>query len=90
MKLNEVWEAVGRDGLKMSYAQFRVRLTVKTTAPKTFHIGAGTTAAADERRWNGASQLASAPDPFRNLREQREKTKLSRFECDPSTVHHGC
>ena len=38
LKLNEVWEAAGRDGLKMSYAQFRVcvsRLRRRHPKPST-------------------------------------------------------
>jgi len=86
MKLKEVWEAALLDGLETSYAQFRVyvsrirrrrqRLTVISTQPPP-------TVA------NGEHGLRVPPvhDPFRNLREQREKKKLTTFEYDPFSIN---
>lgn len=47
-------------------------------------IAAGT-AAADERGTRVTSSCITLRS-FRNLREQREKAKLSRFEYDPSAI----
>jgi hypothetical protein len=88
MKLKEVWEAAGRDGIEMSYAQFRVCVSrIRRRRPKP-------TASLPEqpppqtRAENGAP-VPSSSDPFRNLREQREKAKLSRFEYDPSAIREN-
>ena len=85
MKLKEVWEAVSRDGLEMSYAQFRVyisrlrrRRQGTTTVPQ--HPPTVT---------NGepGPPIPASHDPFRNLREQREKKKLTTFEYDPFSIN---
>jgi hypothetical protein len=86
MKLKEVWEASRRDGLDMSYAQFRVyvsrvrrrRQLSSTSAPQP------PTVLADGER---ESPVPSPPDPFSNLREQREKKKQSAFEYDPFSIN---
>jgi hypothetical protein len=88
MKLKEVWQAASRDGLEMSYAQFRVyisRLRRRRQRPTAIHTQPPPTLA------NGEPALPVPPlhDPFRNLREQREKKKLTTFEYDPfSTSRH--
>jgi hypothetical protein len=80
MKLKEVWGAAGRDGLEMSYAQFRVcvsRLRRRRQKPSP----SGPEQPPPQISPENASPPAPSPsDPFRNLREQREKAKLSRFE----------
>jgi hypothetical protein len=85
MKLREVWEAAKLDGLEIPYPQFRVyvsrvrrrrqRLPISTSR----HPPAGT---------NGEPELLAPvpPDPFRNLREQREKKNQSGFEYDPFSI----
>jgi hypothetical protein len=87
MRLREVWEAAKLDGLEIPYPQFRVyvsrlrrrrlkRFPSLPVQPPPQTSGQST-----------ASPPASLPsDPFRNLREQREKAKLSRFEYDPSAI----
>jgi hypothetical protein len=84
MKLKEVWEAARKDGLDISYAQFRVyisrlrhRRQRSTAAPLPPSVG------------NGEPGLpVSLPsDPFNNLREQREKKKQSGFEYDPFSIN---
>ena len=86
MKLKEVWEASRRDGLEMSYAQFRVyvsrlrrrRKLSSTSAPQP------PPALANGQR---ESPVPSPPDPFSNLREQREKKNQSAFEYDPFSIN---
>jgi hypothetical protein len=78
MKLKEICEAAGRDGLDMSYGQFRVcisRLRPSRPLPEQ---------RPPQTSEGNASPTPPSSDPFRNLREQREKAKLSRFEYDPS------
>jgi hypothetical protein len=86
MKLKEVWEASRRDGLEMSYAQFRVyisRLRRRRKLSSTSAAQPPPALANGERE----SPVPSAPDPFSNLREQREKKKQSAFEYDPFSVN---
>jgi len=86
MKLKEVWEAAGRNGLEMSYAQFRVcvsRIRRRRPNPSS---SVPEQPAPQTSAENGPPPVPSHADPFRNLREQREKAKLSRFEYDPSAI----
>ena len=82
-QLKEIWEAAGRDGLEMSYGQFRVcisRLRRRRQKPSQSLPGQPPPQTSEEN----ASPAPPSSDPFKNLREQREKAKLSRFEYDPS------
>jgi len=85
MKLREVWEAEKLDGLEIPYPQFRVYVSRLRRR---------------QQRSTSASQppptLTSVergvpdpppPDPFRNLREQREKKKQAEFEYDPFSIN---
>ena len=86
MKLKEVWQAASRDGLEMSYAQFRVyisRLRRRRQLTTAIHTQPPPTFA------NGEPALPVPPlhDPFRNLREQREKKRLTTFEYDPFSTN---
>ena len=88
MKLKEIWEAAGRDGLDMSYGQFRVcisRLRRRRQKPSQPLPEQPPPQTSEEN----ASPTPPGSDPFRNLREQREKAKLSRFEYDPSANREG-
>ena len=85
MKLKEVWEAARKDGLDNSYAQFRVyisrlrrRRQRSTTEPQPPPVVA-----------SGEPGLPASPqpDPFNNLREQREKKKQAGFEYDPFSTN---
>jgi len=86
MKLKEIWEAVRRDGLEMSYAQFRVyvsrlrRRRQRFKAPETLPLPPVATN-------HVVGPETPSPDPFRNLREQREKKKQSVFEYDPFSIN---
>ena len=84
-KLREVWEAARLDGLEMPYPQFRVyvsRLRRRRREPAKSAPQPAPT------QTNAADGLPASPvhDPFRNLREQREKKRQSTFEYDPFTI----
>lgn len=85
-KLKEVWKAASRDGIEMSYAQFRVYVS------KVRRRGAGSPAAVqqpppDAPTAETSSEDTPTADPFRNLREQMEKKKRSGFEYDPFSIN---
>jgi hypothetical protein len=83
IQLKEVWEAIVLDGIEMSYAQFRVYVSTirrrKRSAPRIQqpqHIVI-----------EQPVPPASPPhDPFRNIREQREKKKQTSFEYNPFSI----
>jgi hypothetical protein len=86
MKLREVWEAATLDGLEIPYPQFRVYVSRLRRKQKK----------ASESRPQPPPTQASAgheeadpsrSDPFRNLREQREKKQQSGFEYDPFSIN---
>jgi hypothetical protein len=86
MKLREVWEAARLDGLEIPYPQFRVyvsrfrRRRERSKATKTQSPPASTANPNDVLP-------ATTLDPFRNLREEREKGKQSGFEYDPFSIN---
>jgi len=86
MKLKEVWAAASRDGIEMSYAQFRVCVSRlrrrRHRAPPTVPEQPPQQTNADS-----GSPDPSRSDPFRNLREQREKKQHSGFEYDPFSIN---
>jgi hypothetical protein len=84
MKLREVWEAAKLDGLEIPYPQFRVYVSRlrRRRPPST------STLQPPNAPNNGDLPLSPAPpDPFSNLREQREKKEDSRFEYDPFSIN---
>jgi hypothetical protein len=85
MKLREVWEAAKLDGLQIPYPQFRVyvsRLRRRRQLPPT------SAPQPPPALTNVEPGLpVPPPDPFRNLREQREKKKNAGFEYDPFTIN---
>jgi hypothetical protein len=86
LKLREVWDAAKLAGLEIPYPQFRVYVSrlrrrcqrLSAAAPKLPHVLAN-----GER---GPAALLP-PDPFHNLREQRERKKQSGFEFDPFSIN---
>src|SRR5271154_1905121 len=79
MKLREVWEAAKLDGLEIPYPQFRVYVSrLRRRRQKPFLSMPEQPLQISLE--NGSLPSPSPSDPFRNLREQREKAKLSRFE----------
>jgi hypothetical protein len=86
MKLKEIWEAAKRDGLEMSYAQFRVyvcRLRQRQRQSKAAQTQPPPAVMANPDDVLSATTL----DPFRNLREEREKGKQSGLEYDPFSIN---
>jgi hypothetical protein len=83
MKLREVWEAAKLDGLEIPYPPFRAyvsRLRRRQRRSSTPQLPPALT--------NVEQSLPNPPpDPFRNLREQREKKKQSVFEYDPFSIN---
>src|ERR1700674_5469358 len=81
MKLREVWEAAKLDGLEIPYPQFRVnvsRLRRRRQRPST----PDTQPAHALMDGDAPPPFPPPPDPFSNLREQREKKKTG-FDYDP-------
>ena len=87
MKLREVWEAAKLDGLEIPYPQFRVyvsRLRRRRQRSSTLrHRNRRPQLVNDER----GLPAPPPPDPFNNLREQREKKEQSGFEYDPFSIN---
>jgi len=86
-KLREVWDAARADGFDIPYPQFRVyvsrlrnRLLRHPPAP------ALQPCAADKSAATSASASPVASDPFRNLREQRERKQSAGFDYDPFSI----
>jgi hypothetical protein len=88
MKLREVWEAAKMDGLEIPYPQFRVyvsRLRRRRQRSSTVAPQPPTAPPNGDRALPAPAQ----PDPFSNLREQREKKKRSGFEYDPFSINRN-
>jgi hypothetical protein len=86
-KLREVWDAARADGFDIPYPQFRVyvsrlrnRLLRHPPAP------ALQPCAADKSAATSASASPVASDPFRTLREQRERKQSAGFDYDPFSI----
>jgi hypothetical protein len=86
MKLREVWEAAKLDGLEIPYPQFRVyvsRLRRRRQQPlkRAMQLPPALKDAGVPHQ-----SPPPPPDPFSNLREQREK-KRTGFDYDPFSVN---
>jgi hypothetical protein len=86
-KLREVWDAARADGFDIPYPQFRVyvsrlrnRLLNHPTEP------APQPSAAENSAATSVSASPTSSDPFRNLREQREKKQSTGFDYDPFSI----
>ena len=86
MKLKEVWAAASRDGIEMSYAQFRVCVS---RLRRRLHRAPPSVPEQPPQQRNADNGSPDPPrsDPFRNLREQREKKLKSGFEYDPFSIN---
>jgi hypothetical protein len=86
-KLREVWDAARSDGFDIPYPQFRVyvsrlrrrRRSHPPQSPQQPSASAQSVAAP-------APGSPASSDPFRNLREQREKKRSSGFTYDPFSI----
>ena len=84
MKLRQVWEVAKLDGLEVPYPQFRVYVSRLRKRRR----GASGSPQPPPAQTNAVDGLPGPPhDPFRNLREQREKKKLTAFEYDPFSIN---
>jgi hypothetical protein len=86
-KLREVWDAARADGFDIPYPQFRVyvsrlrnRLRRHPPAPPSQPY------ASDQSATTPATGSQSSRDPFRNLREQREKKQSTGFDYDAFSI----
>ena len=81
MKLREVWEAAKLDGLEIPYPQFRVYVS---RLRRRLQRSSSTPSQPQPELTHGEAPVISqpTPDPFSNLREQREKKKAG-FDYDP-------
>ena len=86
MKLKEVWETASRDGLEMSYAQFRVCVS-RLRRRRHRALPAVPEQPQQQTRADNGPPDPQRSDPFRNLREQREKKQQSGFEYDPFSIN---
>jgi len=85
MKLKEVWEAARKDGLDVSYAQFRMYVSrIRRRRQRPASVAPQPTATT-----KGDSSLTPPvpSDPFLNLRLEREKKERSGFEYDPFSIN---
>ncbi len=86
MKLKSVWEAAGKDGLDMSYAQFRVYISqIRRRRQRPASVAPQQPTATTK----GDSSLTPPvpSDPFLNLRLERERKEKSGFEYDPFSIN---
>ena len=87
-KLREVWDAARADGLDIPYPQFRVYVSrirqrhlrqrrLQTTPPPAHPTPSSAPT---------PPPPPNSPDPYRNLREQREKKHSDGFHYDPFSI----
>jgi hypothetical protein len=85
-KLREVWEAARADGLDIPYPQFRVYVSRLRNRWRN-HPPEPAPQPSAAPKPSATSVGSSVPsDPFRNLREQREKKQSTGFNYDPFSV----
>jgi hypothetical protein len=86
-KLREVWEAARADGFDIPYPQFRVYVS-RLRSRRRNHPPepAPQPCAAPKSAAASASGSPALSDPFRNLREQREKKQSTGFNYDPFSI----
>jgi hypothetical protein len=87
-KLREVFDAARADGLDLPYPQFRVYVSRLRSRRRLKHPPER--AQQPHAAANSSATPTSAPpvpsDPFRNLREQREKKESAGFNYDPFSI----
>jgi hypothetical protein len=85
MSPREVWEAAKLDGLEIPYPQFRVYISRLRRRRHTSSLAPQPLATRTNEVKDG--QVPAPADPFKNLREQREKKQQSGFEYDPFSIN---
>ena len=86
-KLREVWDAARADGFDIPYPQFRVYVSrLRNRLLNHRPEPAPQPCAADKSEATSPSASPPASDPFRNLREQREKKRSTGFDYDPFSI----
>lgn len=87
-KLREVWDAARADGFDIPYPQFRVYVSRLRHRRRLNHPPepAQQPGAAVKSAAASASEPPPPSDPFRNLREQREKKQSAGFNYDPFSI----
>lgn len=87
-KLREVWSAVRADGLEIPYPQFRVyvsRIRRRQARQRRSEAATSPRAGADSNA-DPHQEAPVPPDPFRNLREQRDRNQSDGFSYDPFSI----
>ena len=86
-RLKEVWEAARRDGLCISYPQFRVYVTRirkrEKAATAQNRADYPQTTTASRREAHSPAAFEAPIDPLQNIRIQLEKKRQSHFEYNP-------
>jgi hypothetical protein len=87
-KLREIWEAARADGFDIPYPQFRVYVSRLRNRRRLNRPPepAPQPCAAPKSAATSASGPPAQSDPFRNLREQREKKQSTGFNYDPFSI----
>jgi hypothetical protein len=87
-KLREVWDSIRADGLDIPYPQFRVYVSrIRSRQSRQRRLEPATTPrAAAESSAEPQPQSPAPTDPFRNLREQRDKKQSDGFSYDPFSI----
>ena len=85
-KLREVWDAARADGLDIPYPQFRVYVSRLRKRLLKFLPGTATEMHAARSAVTSSFEPPPPSDPFRNLREQREKKQSTGFDYDPFSI----
>jgi len=85
-KLREVWDAARADGFDIPYPQFRVYVS-RLRNRRRNHPPEPAPQPCAAPNLSATSAGSSVPsDPFRNLREQREKKQSTGFDYDPFSI----
>jgi hypothetical protein len=85
MKIREVWEAAKLDGLDVPYNQFRVY--VSRLRRRRLHASGSEPPRPASAGADSSQPTPPLSDPFRNLREEREKKERSGFDFDPFSTN---
>ncbi|MGH9583686.1 MAG: hypothetical protein ACRD4O_12185 [Bryobacteraceae bacterium] len=86
-KLREIWDATRADGFDIPYAQFRVYVSrIRSRRSRQRRSEPALMPPADASTDPQRFQASASTDPFRNLREQREKKQSDGFRYDPFSI----